>query len=292
MLRNEYLKAKKLGEKACKKAEADGEYPYLPALDGLLKDRGRTVEKPLGIQNIPIPLVFGTLTRGRQQAFARNYMPLLDPESEFASKWMNLLDAQIREGIRDAIRVYEFMGKFYVSEGNKRVSVLRYLEQPEIEAEVTRIITPCDESREMRIYEEFLKFYESTGMYEPAFTEEGYYDLLAQFLDMHLDTPWPELVTRRLKSAYAAFERVYLARKGDSLKITRGDAFLIYLKENPFSSLLEETDKEIDRRMAGVWKIFKQRSEEHDGKADTPKAVLKKMVKMVSHMITHRDGVS
>ena len=36
------------------------------------------------------------------------------------------------------IKVYEYMNKYYVIEGNKRVSVLKYFNSPTIAAEVTR----------------------------------------------------------------------------------------------------------------------------------------------------------
>lgn len=303
MLREEYSRARRLGEKAYHKAVASKKYPYLPALDGLLRNRDSMTEEPMGICEIPLSLVFGTLTQGRQQAFASNYMPLLSPESEFAAKWMNVLAWQTEDGIQDAIRVYEFMGKFYVIEGNKRVSVMRYLGQPSIDAEVTRLVPPHEDSRDMRIYEEFLQFYKSTAMYELTFSEEGCYDLLAEFLGMHLDAPWPELVVQELKSAYAVFERIYLQRKGDALHMTTGDAFLIYLRKYHMSSLLDEPDREISRRMADLWKEYRSKSQENDRQDSEnasesgqkklhAKSIVadgkRKVAETISHVIPHR----
>ena len=45
-------------------------------------------------------------------------MPTLDDDTEFAAKWSRLYDAQIEEGIREPIQVYEYMHAFYVKEGN------------------------------------------------------------------------------------------------------------------------------------------------------------------------------
>ena len=39
---------------------------------------------------------------------------------------MELCRAQQEEGIREPVQAFEFMNRFYVQEGNKRVSVLRY----------------------------------------------------------------------------------------------------------------------------------------------------------------------
>ena len=81
----------------------------------------------MGTMEIDIDLIAGTRTRGRQNTFATNFMPLPESGSEFSMKWSDLIDSQRAEGIRDPIVVYEFMQRFYVQEGNKRVSVLRYL---------------------------------------------------------------------------------------------------------------------------------------------------------------------
>ncbi|MFR7796915.1 MAG: hypothetical protein ACLU37_01005 [Collinsella sp.] len=72
-------------------------------------------------------MVVGTVTKGRQSAFSCNFMPLLPFNTEFARKWSNLYDIQVTEGYRDPIIVTEFMHRFYVQEGNKRVSVLKFL---------------------------------------------------------------------------------------------------------------------------------------------------------------------
>ena len=70
-------------------------------------------------------MIVGTFTAGRRTAFAPNFMPLLDDESEFAAKWQTLYNAHLEEGIHDPIKCYEFMNRYYVLEGNKRVSVLK-----------------------------------------------------------------------------------------------------------------------------------------------------------------------
>lgn len=67
-------------------------------------------------------------------------MPLIAGESEFGSKWMYLYKAHMEEGIRDPIKVYEYLNWFYVVEGNKRVSVLKYCDAYSISAVVTRLI--------------------------------------------------------------------------------------------------------------------------------------------------------
>ena len=143
----EYAKALKSGEKAARTASAKGEYPYLPALDGILSLQDVQSEIYLGLMDIPLEQIVGTRTAGRQNAFACNFMPLMAEKSEFAMKWAAVYDHQVDEGIHDPIEVYEFLNRYYVLEGNKRVSVLKYIGAYSIEATVTRIVpklTPQD----------------------------------------------------------------------------------------------------------------------------------------------------
>lgn len=90
----------------------------------------------LGELEIPIAQIVGMNTAGRQTAFAANFMPLLDLGTEFASKWISLCEAHLGDtGIVDPIRCFEYMGQFYVQEGNKRVSVpaeLRRADHPRV----------------------------------------------------------------------------------------------------------------------------------------------------------------
>ena len=100
---------------------AAGQYPYLPVLDDILENARVENQLPIGTVEIPLALVVGTKTAGRTAAFASNFLPLLSPKTEFANKWVSLCQAHVDEGIRDPIRCFEYLGRFYVQEGNKRV---------------------------------------------------------------------------------------------------------------------------------------------------------------------------
>ena len=62
---DEYLKAKKAGEKEYKARLAAGEYPYLPALDDIASDADTLQHQYLGLMEIPTSLIAGTKTRAR-----------------------------------------------------------------------------------------------------------------------------------------------------------------------------------------------------------------------------------
>ena len=140
---DEYEKALKAGEKEYKTRIAAGEYPYVPALDDICPENEVLTQRQLGMMEIPLDLVVGTKTRARQNSFAPGFMPLIGSDSEFAIKWESLYRSQISEGLKEPVKVYEYLHRFYVQEGNKRVSVSRFLEMPTIMANVIRVTFIC-----------------------------------------------------------------------------------------------------------------------------------------------------
>ena len=254
MSQSDYVKARNLGLQVYRQEINRGHYPYLPALDYMLATRETLKTEAIGVCEIPIYLICGTLTKGRQEAFAKNYMPLLDLESEFAAKWIHLLSYQKSEGIADPVKAHEFMGRFYISEGNKRVSVLKYLGQPDILADVTRILPPENNtSKEVVIYREFLKFFDCTGIYGIYFSGEGYYSKLAEMFGMTLDSHWPDDVILSLKSEFFTFSRLYSEHVGGNSPLMFGDAFMIYAEMFTPGSLLEDSDGEIRAMLSTIW---------------------------------------
>ena len=162
MYLEEYRKARQMGLKEAKRSQNRGGSPYLPVLDEILAVETTCGEVDLGLVEIPIELIVGTRSAGRSQAFSHSFLPLMDEESEFCHKWTALCKAHMDSGITDAIKVYEYMHTFYVVEGHKRVSVLRWFGAVSIPAEVTRILPAKDGSKASNIYYEFVDFYQRT----------------------------------------------------------------------------------------------------------------------------------
>ena len=140
MVVEEYKKARKLAQKEFKKAVSQGISPYPEVLDEVLEGKETAGEQSLGIVEIPLELTVGTKGLGRQNAFCRNFLPLFDENSEFAGKWMSLYASQMEEGFRDAVIAYEYKNRYYIQEGNKRVSIMKYLILPTITANVISVI--------------------------------------------------------------------------------------------------------------------------------------------------------
>ncbi len=250
---DDYRKAKKNGDKAVHRALAHGRYPYLPSLDHLLQGRQLRGEEYVGLQELPLSMIAGTRTAGRQNAFACNFMPVLPPESEFAAKWSSLYDIQIREGFREPVKVYEYMRRFYVLEGNKRVSVMNYLDNPTISADITRLLPAYSDDPDTLLYYEFLQFYHAAPLYEVEIASRGGYGRLAGYFGKDLSAPWSEDDVLHLKRVYRIFSDAYYARGGQHLDLPAGDALLVYLNLFPEDPLEQLSQHELNARIDTIW---------------------------------------
>ena len=226
-----------------------GQYPYLPALESMVKDVDKMPVRDLGVMEIPLDMIAGTKTAGRQNAFANNFMPLTETGSEFAMKWSSLYDSALEEGIRDPIKAYEYMNKFYVEEGNKRVSVSRFIGAVSVPAHVFRILPPKTEEPVSRIYYEYIDFYNVTGLFQITFSAEGSYGELAEHFGQDLVQIWPDEKIEELRTAFTIFNKCYSPKKAGKTEITAGDAFLLYIKVFGADSLLKDSENLIRHKI-------------------------------------------
>ena len=252
----DYAKARKLGLKQVDHDVAHGLYPYPPALDDILKNQGYQGEVPIGLAEIDLSLIAGTKTRGRQNMFSSGFMPIAEAGSEFAMKWSDLIDSQRAEGLRDPIVVYEYLQRFYVQEGNKRVSVSRYLGMPTILASITRVTPMPSDEKGLRVYHEFTRFYRVCPIYGITSAEEGFYARLAALLGQDLDSPWPDDVVRDLRALFDSFSASFRAHGGDGLDLQVGDALLYYVSIFGFEHLRGLSPKEVDAQVEKIWGEF------------------------------------
>lgn len=96
----EYQHAWKRAQRDYREKMAAGQYPYLPVLDDILQNANIENQLPIGIVEIPLELVVGTKTAGRTAAFSSNFLPLLSPKTEFATKWVSLCMAHVEKAFR------------------------------------------------------------------------------------------------------------------------------------------------------------------------------------------------
>ena len=253
MAASDYSSALKQGRRSYRTALTKGEYPYLPVLDDMISYTEVASIENLGIMDIPLSKIVGTKTEGRSNAFANNFMPLLPEDSEFGSKWSSLYKHQINDGISDPIMAYEFMNQFYVQEGNKRVSVMKYLKTYSIPASVTRWVPKRSDDKENRLYYEFLDFYEVSRSYDVCFSKEGSYKKLLKLMGKKEDEAWTDDDRMNLHSACYNFELVFNKAHGEKLDINVSDAFLIYVEIYGYEKVKSQSEQEMDRALQKMW---------------------------------------
>lgn len=255
MSANEYMKAQKLGEKCYQTAVAKGENPYLPVLEEIITNSDIDCEVNLGLQNITLSQVVGTATTARTTAFASNFMPILDLKTEFGTKWVSLCTSHVEEGIHDPIKAYEYMNKYYVIEGNKRVSVLKYFGADSIPAMVTRKMPKRTDDLENKIYYEFVDFHKQTGINYVWFSQLGGFDKLREYIGITKDDVFTDEDRMNFNSAHVAFSQGFTAKAKDekNLTITVDDAMLVFLNLYSYDKLKEMGFDEVKAAVAKVW---------------------------------------
>lgn len=241
----EYTNAQRLGKKQYQDALTRAESPFLPALDDILKDADTVSEVNLGTMTIPLENVVGTKTAGRTQAFASNFMPILPEKSEFCIKWCNVYNYQLEHGIDDPIIVYEYMNRFYVQEGNKRVSVLKYLGAYNVAATVIRLVPCRSDNPEVRLYYEFLDFYQVTASYGVWFEQEGRYARLLKAMDIAPDKPLEKEEQQNFRQIYELFKYVFDAIYSKNKNLSISDAFLKYVELFGYPVVKQRTESQM-----------------------------------------------
>lgn len=257
-----YQQALKAGKRTYKNCLMSGRYPYLQILDEILSDDMIAGRVDLGVIDVPAGQIVGAKSIGRRTAFAADFMPLLLPDSEFAAKWIALCAAHLSdEGIRDPVRCYEYMGRFYVLEGNKRVSVLKSFGAASVPGYVTRIIPRWSEDEAVAVYYEFMDFYRLSGQYEVYFSHRGGFSKLQAALGYDPEHVWTDDERRRFQASWHYFKEAFDKLGGGNIGVTTADALLVWLEFYPLGTLKELSRQEIERSLASIMDDVKARAQ-------------------------------
>ena len=252
-----YKKALKFGQKEYRACVAAGKYPYLPALDDFIPPVRSAAGSDQGLISVPAEFIVGTKTKGRTNAFACNFMPLLSETSEFAQKWEKLCQSHLEEGIRDPVKVYEYMNRYYVEEGNKRVSVLKFFGAVQIPAQVVRVMPEDSDTQEVLRYREFLRFCRISGVNFLEFSRSDGYKRFQKKAGKAVEESWSDAERRRLTTAYYTFRRAYEEMIGFKLAAAPGDAMLAYLQVHSYDSLCASSPEDLKRAIEDMWEEFR-----------------------------------
>ena len=253
LAKEEYLAALARGKKEYKERLSAGLNPYPEVLDELLDDDAHVIQD-LGIVDIPAERIVGTKSAGRITAFTASFLPLLDPESEFAVKWHNLCYDHLEStGIREPILCYEYLGNFYVQEGNKRVSVLRYFDAPRIPGTVKRVVPAASDNPRIKAYYEFMDFYKVSKLYTFQFRHPGDYAKLLAYLGKEPGQSWTLDEQRTVNAYFYYFMDAFAAQNTTNEDILPEEALLVWLKVHPYKELGQMTTSELKKSLASLW---------------------------------------
>ena len=254
-VRDEYLAALKEGQKEYTHLLSLGKDPGPAVLEELLPDMARMPIQQIRTQEIPMDRIVGTRTRGRTSALTAGFLPLLAEDSEFAQKWMALCEANLSDtGIQAPILCYEYLGSFYVQEGNKRVSVLKHYGNTRILSDILRVLPERSDEARIRAYYEFVDFHRLTGSYEIQFQKPGEYAKLFSALGKKPDEAWSEEERRRFSARCHLFKEAFAALGGQTKGLKSEDALLLWLQVYPYDQLGTMTSKELTASLSGLWK--------------------------------------
>ncbi len=259
-----YGKARRDGLRIYQAALQAHEDPYLPVLESRVPELASLSRLSLGVISVPLSRVLGSVSAGRSRAFTKNFLPILDGGSEFASKWDRLYESVESQGVNQPVTALEYLGYYYIIEGNKRVSVMKAMEAREIEADVTRVYPVRTDSPEIISYYEYCDFTKETGLYSVLFSRPGSYQKLVSLPGMRAGEKWTEDEILSLRKIFHYFSESYEALTKDQDVLPTGDAFLAYLTAFGY---LDVRDDDLEKTKERI-RLMAREFETHDGRVN------------------------
>jgi len=168
-----------------------------------------TVER--GVEEVPLDRIVGSL--GREREFNRVFLPR---QESLRSRWQQI--RRVAEGLKGfrPVDLYKVGDAYFVRDGHHRVSVVRALGAPTIEANVREFITdvpigPNDSLEELILRRGRIDFVEATGIEVGEATEIDGYERLLDHISVHRyylglesqrHVDWPEAVQSWRRTVY------------------------------------------------------------------------------------------
>ena len=254
LAKEEYAEALARGKKELRELVILRKELHPAVLDEILdEDQAYTVQE-LGLAEIPVERIIGVKSAGRVSAFTPTFSPLLAPDSEFGLKWINLCKDHLGdEGIRDPIMCFEYLGNFYVQEGNKRVSVLRHFGAARIPSQIKRVVPPMSGDPRIKAYYEFMEFYKTARIYCCQYRRPGDYAKLLAAVGKAKGEPWTEEERRVFRSYFQYFLDAFQAVKVKDKDILPEEALLLWLQVHDYKDLGSMTSAELRKSLSALW---------------------------------------
>ena len=156
------------------------------------------------------------------------------------------------------IKCYEYLGRFYVEEGNKRVSVLKSYGAATIPGQVTRMVPVETQDLAIQRYYEFMDFYRLAGIYQVQFERLGSYAKLQAALGYEPGYIWTKEERKSFLSSFARFQRgVPQAGRRQSQRHPGRRAAGVAGRQPLPQALKDMTAAELSKSITAVWPDIK-----------------------------------
>lgn len=249
-----YSVSQNQAKRAVRRGMNTGMETALPMLGSVVDQTKTAGEVELGVLHIPVKQIVGIASDSDKENYTADFLPLPSVKSEFAEKWTQLyLEHLTDQGLAEPIRCYEYLGKFYVIDGKKRVSVLKVDGTTMVKAEVIRILPVVTEEPQIRSYYEFIRTFDKTGLYQIAFTRPGMADDFLKAIGYAPDHVWSDSDRYGFIFNWHPFERALKVAFNGYLNITTADAVQVLLKSHSFSELKKMPSWTLAELMQDAW---------------------------------------
>ena len=118
------------------------------------------------------------------------------------------------------MKAYEYLNRYYIAEGSKRVSVLKFFDAVSIFAQVTTLVPAPDGSPELELYGELCAFRRLSRIVQVECSRPGAYWKLQQMLGKEPDEPWSAEERSSFLAAYSTFWQAYESAGGKRMHAT------------------------------------------------------------------------
>jgi hypothetical protein len=133
-----------------------GDVDVILPFDEVVAELGRVGERELGLQNVPLDTILGTVDR-TGGGFDRQFRPT---SSQVRGRWERIANAMRRGEPMPPVSLYRVGEVHFVRDGHHRVSVARALNRGDIDALVTEVLTRVGAGRNLRLADLPLKGHE------------------------------------------------------------------------------------------------------------------------------------
>lgn len=252
----QYQKAYALAQKKLQD-EKKQRLPMRPAaLITLLDEKMISYRQDMGILDIPTNLIVGVAEDTEAALlYTKEFLPVSVPNSAYADLWRVLYrDLHAGAEFKEAISCFEYLGKFYVRDGMKRVSVSMYAGIPSIKAHVVRILPMRTDEKEVILYYDFVRQYRLTQLYQLQFTQPGSFEKLQLALGHTPAYRWSDRDRAYFLSFWTSIEAAFHKSYKDSLRISAADALVVLMSKYSLDQIVSMDSWVLARVFQALWR--------------------------------------